>query len=112
MSPQLDSVNIMRVVVRESTSEDLIDAVVTDLMDIIQQFEQSGSPESILAALDTARSSSAHPASKAEGKRHAGAQETKAGDGVGALVTALALHLGLMQRRAEGRTPTGYGRPC
>jgi hypothetical protein len=95
-------VQVLRVVVRESASEDLLESLVTDLMAVMESLSKADSPQHALAALgqqhasvgaygggsatEQTRSSTEHPG--ADGQKKKTGQE------------------------ADGQQPTGYGRPC
>jgi glutamate decarboxylase len=51
LAPDLASVEILRVVVRESMTEELIDRLVSDIMEITEGLEKSGSAEHAMAIL-------------------------------------------------------------
>lgn len=60
LAPDLQNVEILRVVVRESVTADMVDRLVADLVDIVQQLAQADSPVRALASLDGHHSTESH----------------------------------------------------
>jgi glutamate decarboxylase len=58
LAPDLASVDILRVVVRESMTEELIDRLVSDIVELTEGLQTSGSNEHTLAMLGTDSKSS------------------------------------------------------
>jgi len=75
LSPNLESVEILRVVVRENLSEALVDRLVADIVEITEGLVQSDSPAHALAQLSTSRSS----AHRSEGKLENGSGSQSSG---------------------------------
>jgi glutamate decarboxylase len=66
LAPDLESVDILRVVVRESMTEELVDRLVSDLVELTEGLTKSSSPEHALAILG---SSTGSKATKSQGRQ-------------------------------------------
>ena len=77
LPPNSASIEVLRVVVRENMSEDLIDLYITDLMSITEDLMKSDTPARTLASLSF---SNAHRTSEAAASTsgHAEGEATKA----------------------------------
>ncbi|EKM55716.1 uncharacterized protein PHACADRAFT_121497 [Phanerochaete carnosa HHB-10118-sp] len=60
LAPDLENIEILRVVVRESVTADMIDGLVGDLVEVADQLAQTDSPVHALAALGNKHSTEAH----------------------------------------------------
>ena len=67
LAPDLQNVEILRVVVRESVTADMVDRLVADVVEIAEQLSQQDSPVRALAALEGNRSTEAHHGKLPEG---------------------------------------------
>lgn len=60
LAPDLQTTEILRVVVRESVTADMVDRLVGDLVEIVDQLAQSDSPVRAMASLEGHRSTESH----------------------------------------------------
>ena len=67
LAPDLQNVEILRVVVRESVTADMVDRLVGDLVEIVDGLAQKHSQVRALAALEGTRSAEAHHGKLPEG---------------------------------------------